>query len=94
VPETDGSGETVNVPGGGGGGGVAVPCTTAVCGEVADVEPFLFVATTTIRKVEPASPLPAVYDEADAPSGAQAPPEALHRCQEIEKDGEGPSHSP
>jgi hypothetical protein len=60
VPEIDGSGEIVNVPGGGGGGGAAGPGTTAVCGEVADVEPFLFVAKTTTRRVDPASPLAAV----------------------------------
>jgi hypothetical protein len=91
VPEIEGSGETLNVPG---GGGAAGPGTTAVCAEVAEVEPFLFVAKTTMRNVDPGSRLATVYDDADTPSGAQAAPEASQRCHEIEKVGDGPAHAP
>lgn len=92
VPEIDGSGEIVNADG---DGGAAAPlCTTAVCADVAAVDPFLLVATTTTRRVVPASPDAAVYVEAFAPREAQAPPEASQRCHENEKVGEGPAHAP
>jgi hypothetical protein len=94
VPETDGSGDTVNAPGGGGGGGAAGPCTTAVWPDVTAVEPFLFVATTTIRKVDPASALVGVYDEALEPAETHESPEAPHRCHEIENEGVGPAQLP
>jgi hypothetical protein len=94
VPEIEGSGEIANVPGGGGGGGDAAPGTTAVCADVAEVEPFLFVATTATRKVEPASPAAGVSDEALTPAGTHAPPEASQRCQAIEYVAAGPPHPP
>ena len=61
---------------------------------MADVEPFLFVATTTMRNVDPASPVTGVYDDAVEPADAHESPEALQRCQEIEKVGDGPAHEP
>jgi hypothetical protein len=91
VPEIEGSGETLKDPG---GGGAAGPGTTAVCSEVAEVDPFLFVAKTTIRKVDPASRLPTSYDDADTPSDAHEAPEALQRCHAIEKAAAGPDHAP
>jgi hypothetical protein len=54
----------------------------------------LFVATTTIRNVEPASPVASVYDDALEPADAQESPDALQRCQEIEKLEDGPAHAP
>jgi hypothetical protein len=91
VPEIEGSGEIVKVDGGGVDGAA---CTTTVWPDVADVEPFLFVATTTIRKVEPASVPARLYDDAVTPRETHAPPEALQRCHEIENVAGGPAQLP
>lgn len=92
VPVIEGSGEIVKVDGGG-GDAVSV-CTTAVWADVAYVDPFLLVATTTTRIVAPASPDATVYVAALAPSGAQAPPEASQRCHENESVDGGPAQAP
>jgi hypothetical protein len=63
-----------------GGGPEAPELTTEVGLDVATEEPFLFVAVTLIRNVEPASPEVRPYDAEPLPTAEQELPDASQRC--------------
>jgi hypothetical protein len=63
------------------GAGAGAAATTAVAALVAEAEPALFVAVTTTRSVEPASPAARAYAELLTPIPAQAAPVESQRCQ-------------
>jgi len=66
-------------------GGVVVVCpepgpTTAVGFDVATADPFLFVAVTVTRIVEPTSPDVSPYDADPLPTAEHELPEVSQRC--------------
>jgi len=77
------------------GVGVATTeATTPVASEVAIAEPFLFVAVTATRSVDPASPVEGVYASDAPPIAEHADPPASHFSQRYAYVGLGPLHVP
>jgi hypothetical protein len=70
------------------------PVTTAVGLDVATDEPFLFVAVTVTRIVEPTSPDASAYDAAPLPTAEHELPDESQRCHWKVYVGVGPAHVP
>jgi hypothetical protein len=99
VPEIVGRAVLAGGAGGGGGGGgggdeAGGGATTPVGAEVDDVEPFLFVATTVNRIVEPTSAAVSTYVVVVTDSAAQVAPVESQRLQRPEYEIVGPLHVP